>query len=83
MGANSNASRAGDGLARSTPRASRVPSTVAMVAEIVATITEFHAEFRILGLLASLPYHSIENPDQAVGMPARLNDSTMSTAIGI
>ena len=54
-----------------------------MVAEIVATITEFQAEFRILGLLASLPYHSIENPDQAVGMPARLKDSTMSTAIGM
>ena len=36
----------------------------------------------ILGLATSLPYQSTEKPVQAVGMPARLNDSTIRITIG-
>jgi hypothetical protein len=45
-----------------------------MSVETAATITEFQAEARIFGLFASLPYYSIENPDQAVVFlsPARV-----------
>ena len=56
-----------------------------MVARMVAapaTIRLLSVACSTAELPASLPYHSVEKPVQAVGSPARLNDSTTSTAIG-
>ena len=83
IGAKSRASRAGDGLARATPSASRVPSTVAMSVDHSATISEFQ---RRAGDLRGSPRACrtirSETPPQAVGRPDLLSDSTISTAMG-
>jgi hypothetical protein len=62
IGAKSSASREADGLERSTPSASNVPSTVEMAVAQVATTSEFHAAPMILGLSKSLPYQSKDLP---------------------
>ena len=82
IGANNSASRAGEGLARSTPNASRVPIVVASVVETSATTKEFQAAACIFGLASILPYHSVEKPPHAVGSPALLKDSTINTTMG-
>ena len=59
-----------------------VPRTVASSVAEAATIRLLSVARRTAALPASLPYHSVEKPVQAVGRPARLNESTTSTAIG-
>ena len=76
IGANSSASTLGEVRRCSIPIASMVPSTVAIAVDDAATMSELRVAAMILGLAASFPYQSKENPVQAVGMPARLNDST-------
>ena len=57
--------------------------TLASAVEMTATIRELPAEAMILGLFRSRPYHSAENPPQAVGNPDLLKERTIRTAIGM
>src|SRR5262245_12821885 len=82
IGANSSASILAEARRCSIPIASMVPRTVAIAVDEAATISELRVAAMILGLAISFPYQSRENPVQAVGMPARLNDSTIRIAIG-
>ncbi|MNF14599.1 hypothetical protein D3C80_2168720 [compost metagenome] len=67
----------------STPKASNVPSTQAIKVADSATIRVLSAAERIAELLASDTYHLNDTPPQAVGSPDLLNDSRISTRIGI
>ena len=82
IGANSSASTAGEVRRCSMPDRQQGAEHRRDRRRDAATMSEFRVAAMILGLAASLPYQSKENPVQAVGRPARLNDSTIRTAIG-
>ena len=67
---------------RSSPIASRVPSTVEIAVTASATTIVFLNESISSGLRSSSEYHCVENPPQRDGRPVSLNESAISTTIG-
>ena len=67
---------------RSSPRASRVPSTTEITVTTVATNTVFFSASNRSWLSNSSRYHWVENPPHVDVLPDPLNESTISTRIG-
>ena len=82
IGTNTRPSSSALGRRRSRPSASSVPIALAIRVEVTATTRVLRTEDRIAWLTASLPYHSVEKPVQAVGSPLLLKLNTISTTIG-
>lgn len=83
MGAKASASRPLLFLRRvSMPSARSVPSTVEIAVAKTATIRVFQAARKMSVLASNAPYQRVEKPDQVVGRPLSLKESSTSTAIG-
>lgn len=67
----------------STPMARSVPSVVATTVDTRATISVFSAACIMSPLRISSPYHFVEKPVQAVGMPPSLKLSATRTELGM